>query len=221
VRALTRPEVLKHSVGAAVIGCILCLPRLWLWPARKHPLWYLEAVLFLGGIVLWAFVFAWHLKYTGQPVFKASIDPLLLGTVTIAGISAALLLFFLADPKLRILTPADYPRNSAEWAAMTLFSLAFTQVFLVFAPFAWLMRLFRNRSAAIGLTAMFGLFVVVLKNQSSATPIPIGVFSGLLAFRAAAGLFSIYCYLRGGALLTWWWVLLLESRHLPGLLTAN
>jgi hypothetical protein len=126
-------------------------------------------------------------------------------------------MLFIADPRLRFLTPADYPRNFAEWAAMTLFSLAFTQVFLLFAPFAWLMRLFRDRSAAIGLTAMFGLFVMVLKNQSSPTPIPMGMFSGLLAFRVATGLFSIYCYLRGGAFLVWWWVLLLESRHLPGL----
>jgi len=218
---LTRPEVLKYSVAAAAMGCILCLPRLWLWPARKHPLWYLEAVLFLGGIVLWAFVFAWHRKYTGQRVFKASIDPLLLGRVTLAGAGAALLLFFVLDPRVRALTPADYPRNLAEWAAMTLFSLAFTQVFLVFAPFAWLMRLFRERSAAIGLTAMFGLFVIVLKNHSSPTPIPMDMFWGLLAFRVAAGLFSIYCYLHGGALLVWWWILLLESRHLPGLLAAN
>jgi hypothetical protein len=181
----------------------------------------LEAVLFLGGTVLWAFVFAWHLKYTGQPVFKARMDPLLLGMVTTAGIGAALLLFFVMDPRIRDLTPADYPRNVAEWAAMTLFSLAFTQVFLVFAPFAWLMRLFREKSAAIGLTAMFGFFVIVLKNQSSPTPIPIDMFSALLAFRVATGLFSIYCYLQGGALLLWWWVLLLESRHLPSLLTAN
>ena len=78
-------------------------------------------------------------------------------------------------------------------------------------------RLFRDRSAAIGLTAMFGLFVMALKNQSSPTPIPMGMFSGLLAFRVATGLFSIYCYMRGGAFLVWWWVLLLESRHLPGL----
>src|SRR5205809_5416427 len=109
------------------MGCILCLPRLWLWPARKQPLWYLEAVLFLGGTVLWAFVFAWHLKYTGQPVFKARMSPLLLGMVTTAGIGAALLLFFVMDPRIRDLTPAEYPRNVAEWAAMTLFSLAFTQ----------------------------------------------------------------------------------------------
>ena len=204
---------------AAAIASVLCLPRLWLWSERKHPLWYLEVLLLLGGTVLWAFVFAWHPKYTGQPVFRVKIEPALVATITLIGLGIATLLYFLLDPRLRIMIPADYPRNLQEWAAMTLFSLAFTQVFLVLAPFAWLMRLFRDRATAIGLTVLFGLFVMVLKNQSSPTPLPLGLFSGLLALRVVTGLLSIYCYLRGGALLVWWWTLLLETRHLATLET--
>jgi hypothetical protein len=214
VRELTQPEVLRRSAATAAIGCVLCFPRLWLWPARKHPLWYLEAVLFLGGTVLWAFIFAWHSQYTGQPVFRTRIQPILSLSVTMAGITMAALLFFLVDPVLKNLTPAEYPKNFMQWVAMTLFSLSFTQVFLVFAPFAWLMRLFSNRSAAIGLTTLFGVVVLVLKNHFSLEPVPMNLLSSLLAVRVATAMFTIYCYLQGGIFLVWWWVLLLESRHL-------
>ena len=217
MRSLIQPQVLKYSVTTAAIASVLCLPRLWLWSARKHPLWYLEALLLLGGTVLWAFVFAWHSKYTGQPVFRLKIEPRLIISITLAGLGTAALLFLLLDPSLRIMAPADYPGSMQEWAARMLFSLAFTQVFLVFAPLAWLMRLFRDPKAAIGLTVLFGLFVMVVKNHSVPTPLPLGLFSGLLALRVINGLLSIYCYLRGGVLLVWRWTLLLESRHLVSL----
>ena len=97
---------------------------------------------------------------------------------------------------------------------MTLFTLAFTEVFLVFAPFAWLMRLFQNRSFAIGLTVLFSLVVFVVKNQSSPDPIPLSLFSSLLAVRVGTAMVALYSYLRGGVFLVWWWVLLLEARHL-------
>jgi hypothetical protein len=214
VRALTQPGVLKLSATAATIGCLLCFPRLWLWPARKYPLWYLEAILFLGGTVLWAFIFAWHPKYTGLPVFRTRIQPILLTYVTLAGICTSALLVLLVDPALRSLIPADYPGNVKQWIAMTLFRLAFTEVFLVFAPFAWLMRLFQNRSLAIGMTLFFGLVVFVIKNHSSPDPIPLNLFSSLLAVRLGTAMFALYCYLRGGVFLVSWWVLLLEVRHL-------
>src|SRR5438132_14113579 len=105
MRALARPEVLRSAVMAAAIAAVACLPRLWLWPARKYPLWYLEALLFLGGTVLWAFVFAWHTKYSGRPVFVFKAQRGLFAGATLAGLSAATLLFFLLDPLLRARTP--------------------------------------------------------------------------------------------------------------------
>jgi hypothetical protein len=60
---------------AAAISALVCYPRLSLWANRVYPLWYLEAVLLLGGTVLWAFVFAWHTKYTGRPVFNWKCEP--------------------------------------------------------------------------------------------------------------------------------------------------
>jgi hypothetical protein len=148
------------------------------------------------------------------PVFRTRIQPVLLTCITLAGICASAFLAILVDPALRSLIPADYPSNINQWMAMTLFRLAFTEVFLVFAPFAWLIRLFQNRSLAIGLTILFSLVVFVMKNHSSPDPVPLNLFSSLLAVRLGTAMVALYCYLRGGVFLVWWWILLLETRHL-------
>ena len=214
MRALLQPEVLKSAAIASLVSSLACFPRLWLAPHQTRPLWYLEAVLFLGGIFLWGFVFAWHTKYTHRPVFRFKVDPVPFSVATVTGLAAALLLHLLLDPSLRARTPEDYPLTLPHWLAMTLFSLAFTQLFLVFAPFAWLTRLFRKPEPAILLTVIFGIFVFVVKNHASPTPIPSSLLLGLLVVRVATGLLSLYFFLRGGVLLVWWWGLLLQSRHL-------
>lgn len=213
MRDLGKPEVLKSATLAAVAMALVCYPRLATATNLHYTTWYLESLLFLGGIVLWAFVFAWHTKYSGTPVFTLNIGlwPLVLATVS--GVLAAVLLLR-GDPTLRARTPADYPTNFQQWVAMTLFSLAFTQLFLVFAPFAWLMRLFRRKETAWLMTVLFGLFVLGVKNRAPAAPMPPMLFLGLLIFRIVAGFLSVYFFLRGGVLLVWWWTLLLQSRHL-------
>ena len=218
MRSLARAEVIKSAMVAAGISAVLCAPRLLLWPERKYPLWYLEALLFLGGTVLWAFVFAWHTQYSGRPVFVLKVEKGLVAGVTVAGIVAALLFTMLVDPVMRARTPEDYPTNADEWISRVLFSLAFTQLFLVFAPVAWLMRLFRNKTIAVVLTVVFGLFVMMIKNTKAPNPLPTNLFLILLTLRAASGLLSLYFYLRGGAMLVWWWVLLIHSRHLLNLI---
>jgi hypothetical protein len=214
MRSLAQPEVLKSAGTAAVLSSLACLPRLWLWPHRRYDLWYLEATMFLGSTVLWAFVFAWHTKYTQRPVFalKPGLAPFLLATL--CGVAAAIFLHLWLDPSLRLRTPEDYPREIAQWIALVLFSLAFNQLFLVFAPFAWAMRLFRSTRMAALLTVLFGVFVLVLKNRSSPTPMPSALLPGLLVVRVVVGALSVYFFLRGGVLLAWWWGLLLQTRHL-------
>jgi len=199
---------------AAAISSLLCLPRLWLWPTRKYPLWYLEALLFLGGTVLWAFVFAWHTQYTGRPVFRLKMEAAIMALATAAGIAAAVVLAVLLDPAFRMAAPEDYPKSFSQWLAMTLFSLAFTQVFLVIAPFAWLMRLFRNQTIATVLTAVFGVCVAFVREHSSPLPLPGELLTKLLVFRAISSLVSLYFYFRGGAIIAWWFVFLTLSRHL-------
>ena len=79
MRDLAEPEVLKKSIAAAAVSAVACLPRLHAWETRKYPVWYLESVLFLGAIVFWAFVFAWHSKYSGRPLFTLRPDRVAFG----------------------------------------------------------------------------------------------------------------------------------------------
>ena len=214
MRSLAQPEVLKSAAAAALLSALACYPRLFLWLKRPYALWYLEAVLFLCGMVLWAFVFGWHTKYTGRPVFtfKAGLVPFV--WATLAGVGIAMLFHARLDPLLRLRTPEDYPATVEQWLALTLFSLAFTQLYLVFAAFAWFVRLFQSTWMAAILTVLFGVFVLVVKNPASSSPMPTSLLLALLASRVTLGALSVYFYLRGGALLAWWWGLLLQSRHL-------
>ena len=118
------------------------------------------------------------------------------------------------DPSLRLKTPEEYPADVKQWLAIVLFSLAFNQLYLVFAPFAWLIRLFQNRWAATCLTVLFGVIVLAIKYQSSTTPIPSLLLAALLAVRIVMGFLAVTFYLGGGVLLSWWWTLLIESRNL-------
>jgi hypothetical protein len=118
------------------------------------------------------------------------------------------------DPMLRARRPEDYPANTQEWIVKMLFDLAFWQLFLTFAPFAWLIRLFRSQSIAFALTTLFGLIVLMLKLRSSPMPIPPLLFVTLAIFRIAAGLLAITFYLRGGVVLVSWWAFLVQLRLL-------
>lgn len=214
MRALGKPDVLKSAATASLVTSVLCFPRMWLWTNRVYPIWYLEALLFLGGIVLWAFVFAWHTKYTHRPVFAAKLGAVPAAVATISGVGAAILLRQFIDPGLRARSPEDYPLNIQQWVAMTLFSLAFTQLFLVFAPFAWLVRLSGRPQIAAALTVAFGVVVMMVKNGAPPGGLPPMLFLELLAVRLAAGGLSIYLFLRGGVFLVWWWGLLVQARLL-------
>ena len=214
MRHLAQPRVLKLAGIASLVTTLACYPRLPIWLNRSVPIWYLEAVIFFCGMVLWGFVFAWHTHYTGRPVFTLKIEPRLFAVVTVTGIVVATLFHFFLDPALRIKMPEDYPTEPGQWLAMALFSVAFNQLFLIFAPFAWLIRLFQNRRVATVLTVLFGAFVLTIKNHSSPTPLPSSLFATLLAVRIGMGFLSVSFYLRGGVLLSWWWTLLVETRLL-------
>lgn len=216
MRSLGQPRVLRAAGLAALATVLVCYPRL-AWASHlAYPLWYLEAILFLGGIVLWAFVFAWHTQYTGRQVVTLSVASASFWMATAAGLAGALILRLAVDPVLRTRTPDDYPATLAQWLAMTLFSLGFSQLFLVFAPFAWLMRLLRREDWAAVLTVVFGVFVLALKHRASPLAMPPGLLLELLLVRIAAGCLSVYFFLRGGVGLVWWWGLLLQGRHLFG-----
>jgi hypothetical protein len=214
VRSLAQPEVLKSAVIASLATALVSYPRLALWQQRPYPLWSLVSMIFLGGTVLWAFVFGWHTKYTQRPVFTLKLEPWAFLSATLAAMLVAAVLDVSLDPALRLRAPEDYPASLEQWIAATLFGLSFIQLFLLFAPFAWSLRVFQSRLAAILFTVSFGAFVAVLKAHSSPAPIPSSLLSALIISRTIVGLLSLYFYLRGGVLLVCWWGLALQARLL-------
>lgn len=217
MRSLAQPEVLKSASLAALLTALGCYPRFRLASPQTYPVWYLESVLFLGGIVLWGFVFAWHTQYSGSPVFGRRISPVLFCVVTVLGVAVAGVLYLWLDPLLRARAPKEYPADLQDWLARLLFGLAFQQLFLIFAPFAWLMRLTRRQELAIPMTVLFGVFVLLVQNSASPPPSPLLFWAPVLT-RVVVGSLSLYCFLRGGVLLAWWLGLLLQARHLFTLL---
>jgi hypothetical protein len=214
VRNLAQPRVLKLAGIASLVTTLACYLRLALWLNRSDPVWLLTAAIFLCSIVLWSFVFAWHTLYTQRPVFTLKLEGTPFITATLAGIAVATAFHLFLDPALRLKMPEDYPADLRQWLAMALFSMAFNQLFFIFAPFAWLMRLFQNRRVATVLTILFGAFVLTIKYRAATTPIPSLLFATLLAVRIGMGFLSVSFYLRGGVLLSWWWTLLVEAKNL-------
>jgi hypothetical protein len=217
VRHLVQPRVLKLASIAALMSALASYPRLSLWLNRSAPIWYLEAAIFLCCIVLWGFVFAWHTPYTNRPVFIFKQEPGPFIAVTLIGITAAMVFHLFLDPSLRPKLPEEYPADLQQWFALVLFSLFFNQLFLLFAPFAWSMRLFKNRWVAASLTVLFGVFVLAIKNHASPTPVPPLLLAVFLAGRIVMGFLAVWFYLRGGVMLIWWWTLLFEARNLLNL----
>jgi hypothetical protein len=214
MRLLLQPRVLNRAGIAALVSALACYPRLSLWQHRPAPLWYLEITIFICCLVLWSFVFAWHTPFTNRPVFVLKLEPGLFVAVTLIGISVAAAYHWWLDPPLRSKLPEEFPVDLKHWSALIPFSLALNQLFLLFAPFDWLLRLLKNRWVATGLTALFGAGVLAMKLYSLATPVPPLLVAALLAGRIGIGLLAVAFYLRGGVLLVWWWTLLLEARHL-------
>jgi hypothetical protein len=214
MRRLAQPQVVTRAAIAAAASAALTLPRMLLWEKRPFPVWYVEAIVFFGGFVLWAFVFAWHTEYTRRPIFTLKIKLSVFALATLAGIAGALSLHYFFDPSLRIINPQEYPADFDHWIASTLFTLAFAQLLLVFAPFAWSVRLFRNENVAVALTVAFAVAVWLLKVQSAPHPLPSSLFAELLVVRIIQSTLGMWFYLRGGILLVWWLGFLVEARHL-------
>ena len=208
--------VLSALIGAAA-STVLCLPRFLVWEKRLLPVWYLEAIVFFGGFVLWAFVFAWHTEYTRRPVFMLKISPIVFTTATLVGVMGAITSSYFLDPHLRKILPEEFPADPLHWVASTLFALAFTDLFLLFAPYAWAMRLFRNEKAAMGIAFTLGIAVWLLKINSSTHALPDRLFLDLFLSRMLQGIFAVWLYSRGGVLVIWWMGLLIEARHLLNL----
>jgi hypothetical protein len=213
VRLLVQTTVLKKAALAALLTAFACLPRLSLWTQRPYAVWFMLATLGWATFILWSFVFAWHTKYTGLAVFRVRPRSGVWLGAALCGIAGTVILYWFIDPVLRPIAAEDYPTSYRSCVAMTLFTLAFDQLFLCFAPFAFFMRLFHDRNVATGLTVLFGMFLLYLHARLWAAQFSSVFILELFAWRAVAGFLSVYFFLRGGALLTLWWVFLPQLRH--------
>jgi len=213
VRLLVQHSVLKNAALTALLTALACWPRLLLWVQRPYAVWFMLATLGWATLILWSFVFAWHTRYTDSAVFTARFRPRVWCVATVCGMAGTGILYWLIDPVLRPIAAEDYPTSYRSWVAMTLFTLAFDQLFLCFAPFAFFMRLFHDRNVATGLTVLFGMFLLYLHARLWAAQFSSVFILKLFAWRAVAGFLSVYFFLRGGALLTLWWVFLPQLRH--------
>jgi hypothetical protein len=214
VRSLLQPGVLKSAGTAALITSLVCFPRLALWSDPPHQLWFLSLTLAWASFILWSFVFGWRPQNAHRPILAVKARPVLWSAATLAGLAGAVMLRLFIDSVLQPLVPGDYPDTHEAWLAMTLFTLAFDQLFLCFAPFAFFVRLLQNQRAAAGLTVLFGVALLCLRIKSLAPLVSPFFIAELFVWRTAAGFLTLYFYLNGGALLAWWWVLLLQLRHL-------
>ena len=214
MRHLLQPQVLKFSVIAALVSTVAAYPRLAAWSDRAAPVWYLVATIFFCTIILWGFVFAWHTRYSGRPVFvlKVGIKPFI--ATTVLGILLAMGYHQWLDPALRPLLPKEYPADANSWLALLLYTLAVNQLFLVFAAFAWCLRLTKNLKLSVILTALLGVFVLVTKIGTLPASPTLSLLVALLVVRIVVGFLAVGIYLRGGVLLVWWWTLLFQVRLL-------
>lgn len=213
MRSFAEPVVLLRAAIAGALTALACYPRIAHWNSREDAVWFLVAVIGWAAFVMWAAVFAWHEKHAGREVFPKRVSPNLWLVALALGGVGAVISFHFGDPTLRQLAPTDFPRNPGQFAEHVLFNLAFEQLFLCFAPFAFAVRLLPGAKAAGAGVVLFGLLVLALKLQSVAAAITWEMALGLGFFRALSSAVTVWLYWQGGVWLVWLFALLLLCRH--------
>lgn len=218
MRDLASPRVIERAAAGACFTAFVSYSRMALWAARPGQLWVMEAAVFTTAFFLWAFVFAWHRRYSGRPVLAVPrLAPW--AAVTLLGLVGAVLAASFIDPVLRPLTPEVYPNTFREWGALALFDLGFVQLFLCFAPMAYFSRVSSNPLLAAAATVGLSLLVALLRLRGLPVSVPFTTAAAVLAVRGLSAACSVWSYREGGILLAAWWTLLLDLRHLAALST--
>lgn len=212
MQALAQPDTMRRAAVAAVLTGLACYPRLWLWSDRPNALWFMITLLILTSFVLWSFVFAWYPRRTGRPVLNLQLTHQDWLLTCLLGLSAAIILTLVVDPKLRPLNPADYPESFPAWTASLLFSATLSQLFLCYAPVALFLRLFGHPAVAILMTVLLGEFLLGLQLDAASFQVDLPFTVALFTLRAGLAWTAAFLFLRGGLLLGTTWCLILESR---------
>jgi hypothetical protein len=214
MRHLAQPRVMTSAALAAFATALACYPRLELWQTRQLPIWYLELVLLTGTFFLWSFVFGWQGPYGGRDPAQIPKSARLWGLATAGALAVAGLHYFVFDAMLRPFVPDEYPVSRGAWLAMVLSTLTLTQLFVVFAPLAFFLRMISRRWLAIALTLVFNLFVMLQRSALVPAPFPPLLLAALIGIRLLGASILIYFYLKGGLPLACWATLLVLARLL-------
>lgn len=217
MQRLAQPEVVRNASLAALVTTLAAYPRLALWVTRLYALEILCLAMLLTSFVLWAFVFAWYPVYAQRQVFRRPERPGDWGLTTLLGLAGALVLQLGVDPVLRGSSPEDYPTTVMSWVAVLLFTLAFAQLFLCLAPFAFFLRLLRQPAWAMGATVLVGVVLLLLQLQRVPVSLSPAFIGFLLIVRVIFGVVSVWLFYRGGVGLVWWWTVCLHGRLLLSL----
>jgi hypothetical protein len=214
LRDLVQSKILGRAGIAGVATAAVCYLRIEQWMDRPRAAPLLGLTLLWCAFVLWAFVFAWHERYSGRRVFCPGFEPLVWFGATATGLAWAAVLHWALDPQLRTITPEDYATGWNQWIVKTLFRLGMEPLFLCFAPFAFFIRLLKKPERAVSMTVIFGLLLMYLKLSSGRMLPPFSLMVELMALRVASGFLSVYFYLKAGAPAVWWMTLLSQTRLL-------
>ena len=214
MQTLSQPAVMKRAALAAMLTAVAACPRLVLWQERSAPLALLVVLLALISFVMWGFVFAWIPQHGRIELFPKLLEVRVWGAATLAGLAGGGLLWSAFDPSLRRLLPQDYPDSANAWQAAALFHLAFVQLFLSFAPFAFFVRLLGHRHVAAALTVLFGVVLLLVQANAAEVELSRWLVAAMVGFRILTGGLGMYLLFRGGLIPVWWSSLLIQSRLL-------
>src|SRR3954471_11320875 len=109
MRSLVQSQVLTKAAVAALLTSLAAYPRLATWMERTHAVAFMVLMLMWTTFVLWAFVFAWHEQYSKRPVLNFSAPPKWWALATALGLFSSVLLLYVVDPQMRLITPKQYP----------------------------------------------------------------------------------------------------------------
>ena len=214
LRRLSNRQVMKQSVVAALGVGLFCLPRIVFWEDRPDFWLLMWGILVWCLFFLWLFVFAWHELYGENRIFQWKVAPKILLPVVAISLVWSLILATCCDPVLRELNPKEYPDSELDTVVRTFFTVSLESLFLLFAPFAILLRLSKSVKAAYCLTLVLALLTAGMKMNSLANQLPLPWMGALFGIRLVGSGLLLWLYVKKGAPIVWLASLIIGLRHL-------
>ncbi|MGB0581250.1 MAG: hypothetical protein ACPGVU_16245 [Limisphaerales bacterium] len=214
MRLLAQPDILRSAGLASVVSGLLCFPRLQAAQRYEEMLIFAVLMLFWCQFVLWAFVFAWEPAYGKAEPLTIQRNPKHWALLMAGGVMVAGYQYFLVDPGYRAVAPNEYPYTFNAWWRQVLFTMAFSELFLCYAPLAFFVRLAQDEEWAMKLTVGFNVFFVAVKLFTMPQAPGAATIIALLILRLGIAYAAVRLYRWSGILAVSLLVLITQSRHL-------